>query len=121
MTCTVCVFLGVFRGGECACRYVCSFLGRLGVFGCRNCVFWGVNVVFGKLGCVLWDRKWVFECVKVCVWMCVCVLSVLFVLFFRFLTIVDFQFCRSELFRVNLVEGALAILLRKYLSYGNNV
>ena len=56
--------------------------GCLGVFGGRKYVFWGY-VFFYMFECVFGDRK--------CVFGCVCVLSVLFMLFFQvFLTIVDF-------------------------------
>ena len=41
----------------------CAILG-----GCLS-VFLRVCVFFGMFGCVFGDRKWVFECV----WMCVCV------------------------------------------------
>ena len=55
------------------------------------------------------------------VFRCVCVLSMLFMLFFQVsVTIVDFLFC-PKFFRVNLVECVFSILLGKYLSYSDNV
>ena len=50
-----------------------------------------------------------------------CVECVSYVIFQVSVTIVDFQFCCSKFFHVNLVECVFAILLGKYLSYGNNV
>ena len=68
---------------------------------------------FGMFGV----RKWVFECV----WMCVCVECVIYVIFQVSITIIDFLFCRPKFFRVNLVKYVFANLLGKYLSYNNNV
>ena len=102
------------------------FLGMCAIFGVFSCVwgqkvFFWVCVFFGMFGCVFVGRKWVFECVQVCVWMCLCVECVIYVIFQVSVTIVYFQFCHPKIFRVNLVECVFAILLGKYLSNSNNV
>ena len=51
-----------------------------------------------------------------CVFGCVCVECVIYVIFQVSVTIVDFLFFRPKFLRVNLVECAFAILFGKFLS-----
>ena len=63
---------------------MCNFWGCLGVFWDRKCVFLGYVCFLVCLGVCLGVKS---GCLNVfrCVFGCVCVLSVLFMLFFRFL------------------------------------
>ena len=82
-------------------------------------MFFG-GMCFGMFGWCLGVES---GCLSVfrCVWMCLCVECVIYVIFQVSVTIINFKFCHPKFFRVNLVECVFVILLRKYLSNSNNV